>query len=40
VGTFEGDMLVSMTFSGDKTNELQADIRCAMTGALTFVPAV
>ncbi|RVI87304.1 phage tail protein, partial [Sinorhizobium medicae] len=23
-----------------KTNELQADIRCAMTGALTFVPAV
>ncbi|MDX0624344.1 phage tail protein [Sinorhizobium medicae] len=40
VGTFEGDMLVSMTFSGDKTNELQADLRCAMTGALTFVPAV
>jgi predicted secreted protein len=40
VGTFEGDMLISMTFSGDKTNELQADIRCAMTGALTYVAAV
>ncbi|SOC38982.1 predicted secreted protein [Rhizobium subbaraonis] len=37
VGTFEGDMLVSMTFSGDKTNELQSDIRCAMSGVLTFV---
>jgi predicted secreted protein len=39
VGTFEGDMLLSMTFSGDKTNELQSDIRCAMSGALTFVAA-
>ncbi|MEI2299339.1 phage tail tube protein [Ensifer sp. MJa1] len=40
VGTFEGDALVSITFSGDKTNELQADIRAAMTGVITFVPAV
>ncbi len=39
VGTFEGDMLISMTFSGDKTNELQADIRCAMTGDIVFVAA-
>lgn len=37
VGTFEGDMLISMTFSGDKTNELQCDIRCAMSGTLVFV---
>ncbi|WEZ84578.1 phage tail tube protein [Rhizobium sp. 32-5/1] len=37
VGTFEGDCLISMTFSGDKSNELQADIRLAMTGAITFV---
>ncbi|APO74269.1 phage major tail protein [Rhizobium etli 8C-3] len=40
VGTFEGDMLISMTFSGDKTNELQADIRCSMTGTVVFVAAV
>lgn len=40
VGTFEGDALISITFSGDKTNELQADIRAAMTGVITFVPAV
>lgn len=40
VGTFEGDALLSITFSGDKTNELQADIRAAMTGVITFVPAV
>lgn len=40
VGTFEGDALMSGTFSGDKTNELQADIRGAMTGVITFVPAV
>lgn len=40
VGTFEGDALVSITFSGDKTNELQADIRAAMTGVITFVAAV
>lgn len=39
VGTFEGDMLISITFSGDKTNELQMDIRCAMTGVITFVAA-
>lgn len=39
VGTFEGDCLISMTFSGDKTNELQADIRLAMTGTITFVAA-
>lgn len=39
VGTFEGDMLVSITLSGDKTNELQMDIRCAMTGVITFVAA-
>lgn len=40
VGTFEGDALISITFSGDKTNELQADIRAAMTGVITFVAAV
>jgi predicted secreted protein len=39
VGTFEGDCLISMTFSGDKSNELQADIRLAMTGTITFVAA-
>lgn len=40
VGTFEGDMLISITFSGDKTNELQLDMRCSMTGTIVFVPAV
>ncbi len=39
VGTFEGDGLLSITFSGDKTNELQADIRIALTGAVEFEPA-
>lgn len=40
VGVFEGDGLLSMTFSGDKTNEMQADIRLALTGAVTFEAAV
>jgi hypothetical protein len=39
VGTFEGDMLISSTFSGDKSNELQMDIRCSMTGTIVFVAA-
>nr|WP_250811668.1 phage tail tube protein [Neorhizobium tomejilense] len=39
VGTIEADGLLSMTFSGDKTNEMQADIRLALTGATTFVAA-
>lgn len=39
VGTFEGDALLSITFSGDKSNEMQADIRLAMTGAIAFVAA-
>jgi predicted secreted protein len=36
VGTFEGDGLISITFSGNKTGELQADIRLSLTGAVTF----
>ena len=36
VGTFEGDGLLSITASGDKTNELQADIRIALTGDVAF----
>lgn len=40
VGTFEADMLISSTFSGDKSNELQMDIRCSMTGTIVFVAAV
>lgn len=40
VGTFEGDALLNITFSGDKTNELQADISLAMSGVIVFVPAV
>jgi predicted secreted protein len=39
VGTFEGDGLLSMTFSGDKSNELQADIRLALTGLVEFEAA-
>ncbi|MDX3929223.1 MAG: phage tail protein [Shinella sp.] len=39
VGTFEGDMLISMTFSGDKSNELQSDLRCAMQGQVLFEAA-
>ena len=40
VGTVEGDALLSITFSGDKTGELQADISLAMSGVIVFVPAV
>ncbi|TPF75270.1 phage tail protein [Brucella gallinifaecis] len=39
VGTFEADFLVSMTFSGDKTGELQAQGRMAATGEIGFVAA-
>lgn len=39
VGTFEGDALLNVTFSGDKTNELQADISLAMSGVILFVAA-
>lgn len=39
VGTFEGDALLNITFSGDKTNELQVDISFAMSGVIVFVPA-
>lgn len=40
VGTFEGDALLNISFSGDKTNEMQADISLAMSGVIVFVPAV
>lgn len=40
VGTFEGDALLNISFSGDKTNELQCDISFAMSGVIIFVPAV
>lgn len=40
VGTFTGDGLVSMSFSGDKSNELQADFKLSLTGTVTFVAAV
>jgi predicted secreted protein len=36
VGTIEGDALLSMTLSGDKTGEMQKDIRFVMTGAVEF----
>lgn len=39
VGTFEGDALLNITFSGDKTNELQVDISFAMSGVIVFVAA-
>lgn len=39
VGTFEGDALLNVTFSGDKTNELQAEISLAMSGVILFVAA-
>lgn len=38
VGTMEGDALLSMTLSGDKTGELQQDVRFAMTGDVAFEP--
>lgn len=38
VGTFEGDGLISITFDGDKTGELQGNIRMSMSGAIAFVP--
>lgn len=37
VGTFEADFLVSLTFSGDKTNELQCQGRMSATGLVSFV---
>lgn len=40
VGTFEADFLVSMTFSGDKTNEMQAQGRMSATGVVGFTAAV
>lgn len=36
VGTIEGDGLISMTLSGDKTGELQQDVRFAMSGSVAF----
>lgn len=39
VGTFEGDCLISGTFSGEKSGELQADLRWAFTGNVAFVAA-
>ena len=36
IGTFEGDGLISMTLSGDKTGELQSDIRLSLSGAIDF----
>ncbi|WP_226622578.1 phage tail tube protein [Brucella anthropi] len=39
VGTFEADFLVSMTFSGDKTGELQAQGRMSATGVIGFTAA-
>lgn len=36
VGVFEGDGLISITFSGDKTGELQGDIRISLTGDVAF----
>ncbi|MEN5277311.1 phage tail tube protein [Brucella sp. TWI432] len=39
VGTFEADFLVSMTFSGDKTGELQAQGRMAASGVIGFTAA-
>jgi predicted secreted protein len=39
VGTFEGDGLISITFSGDKTGELQGDIKLSLTGAIVFTAA-
>ena len=38
VGTFVGDGLLSVTLAGDKTNELQCDLRLTLTGAITFTP--
>lgn len=40
VGTFEADFLVSMTFSGDKTGELQAQGRMSASGKIGFTAAV
>lgn len=40
VGTFEADFLISLTFSGDKTNELQCQGRMSATGTVGFTPAV
>lgn len=39
VGTFEADFLISLTFSGDKTNELQCQGRMSATGSVGFTPA-
>lgn len=39
VGTFEADFLISLTFSGDKTNELQCQGRMSATGTVAFTPA-
>lgn len=39
VGTFEADFLISMTFSGDKTGELQAQGRMAAFGTIGFTAA-
>ncbi|WP_376710891.1 phage tail tube protein [Pseudochrobactrum lubricantis] len=40
VGTFEADFLISLTFSGDKTNELQCQGRMSATGTVGFTPVV
>ncbi|WP_439273547.1 phage tail tube protein [Pseudochrobactrum sp. HB0163] len=39
VGTFEADFLVSLTFSGDKTNEMQCQGRMSATGTVAFTAA-
>lgn len=39
VGTFEADFLISLTFSGDKTNELQCQGRMSATGTVGFTAA-
>ena len=39
VGVFVGDGLISVTASGEMTNEMQAEFRLTLTGAITFTPA-
>jgi predicted secreted protein len=40
LGTFEGDALLSLTLSGEKTGELQSDIRFVMSGDVAFQAVV
>jgi predicted secreted protein len=39
VGVFVGDGLISVTASGEMSNEMQAEFRLTLTGAITFTPA-